>query len=126
MHNEREIYNLKFKMKKALKVIPFLGIFIIITSALKKQWELKENAIEVEGVITKYYKIGQKRYLKYEFLVEGKVYSGEVRVNGFKCSDGAEGCLGKKFIVRYSSINPENNDIDIGVYNRYKLTKRLF
>lgn len=92
----------------------------------KKELDFKENSIKVEGVITRYYKVGQKRYLRYEFLVKEKVYHREIRVNSFKCSDGRDGCLGSKFIVSYSSVNPENNDINIGVYNKYKLTKRLF
>ncbi len=103
-----------------------MGFLSFLFYILKKEWELSKNSIEVEGVITKFYKNGQKNFIDYEFYVQKKIYSGRVGVYPFKCHNGVNGCVGHKFTVKYSKNDPDNNDIDLGIYNDFKTRTRIF
>ncbi|CAL2094638.1 hypothetical protein [Tenacibaculum sp. 190524A05c] len=86
-----------------------------------------ENLSYTKGKITDYYNVGGKKYIQYTFYVKGKKYIGRSRVSVFKCSDGTEGCVGKVFKILYSSKNPDNNDIFLNQYQKYKFIRtRLY
>ena len=94
-----------------------LSIAIFVFSREK---ELSEAGIYTDGKITEYYYVGAKSYVKYTFKVENKNYFGVQRVYPFKCENGIYSCVGKEFRVIYSYENPNNNEIDLGDYNKYK------
>lgn len=112
---------------------PFAFIFVIlmvgglIVYEYQKNKDFIENLSSTKGKITKYYNVGGKKYIQYTFYVNGKKYTGESRVSVFKCSDGTQGCIGKEFRIFYSSKNPDNNDIQLEKYQKYKFSKtRLY
>jgi hypothetical protein len=100
------------------------GLFLFI---YQKDKDFIENLSSTRGKITNYYNTGGKKYIEYSFFVRGKQYKGRVRVSSFKCSDGTKGCVGKDFKILYSSKNPNNNDIYLEKYQKYKFSKtRLY
>ncbi|WP_299122592.1 hypothetical protein [uncultured Tenacibaculum sp.] len=107
-----------------LFVILILG-FIGYHSVTKSN-DLIDNGVVTEGEIIGGHYIGGKFYIKYVFFVEEKKIIGEKRVTPFKCDDGSKCCIGKKVKVFYSTKNPENSDINLGKYNKYKVGKRLY
>lgn len=106
------------------KIFFFLILSIIIISFFynsDKKKELKKNLVYTECRVIDFVYYGKTNYyLKYIFFVDGFKFTGEVITSYFKCSDESEGCIGKKFRVGYSKINPKNNEIDLEVYNKYK------
>ncbi|WP_405567156.1 hypothetical protein [Polaribacter sp. Asnod6-C07] len=107
-------------------IIVFIIIGLISFKHIKEHKELSENQSYTEGKISDYYYIGAKTYIKYIFYVDRKKYTGEERVYPFKCENGIYGCVGKTIKVFYSSKNPNNNEIDLGDYNKYRPNKIRF
>ena len=113
------------KQDKTIVVVIFLAILSMIVYSYSRSKEIRDYGVKTEATIIDFYKGGGKYYIKYVFYVKNKKYVGETRSAFFKCDNGVEGCVGKKFIVTYSSINPSNNEIDLGKYNKYRPTKIL-
>jgi len=59
-------------------------------------------------------------YVEYEFSVNLRIYKGKALTTYFECENGAQGCVGSTFKVGYQKGNPSNNEIDLGIYNKYK------
>ena len=107
--------------KDRIAILAVVGIIIsIVLYRYKKNEELNEYILYSKAEIVDYYNVGGKKYLKYEFYINNVKYQGEQRVNAFVCENGIEGCVGEKFTVEYSSKNPNNNEIDLGKYNKFK------
>jgi hypothetical protein len=109
------------------KFLPLIGIILIFLILFlmdyKEQSELKENKISTTGKIIKIKSKYQARYsLVYEYYVNDKKYEGSVGITPFDCDSGKRGCVGSEFTVYYSSINPENSRIDLGMYEEFKTT----
>ncbi len=114
------------KKKDKIVVITLFSIFLfIIIRALFLEYDLKENKAVTEGKIISIYKVGYKSYIKYIYKVHKKWYTDEMHVNSFKCSDGTEGCVGRKFLVYYSKKNFTNSDMHLGIYEKYKRRTRI-
>ncbi|MBU2940474.1 hypothetical protein KO494_13080 [Lacinutrix sp. C3R15] len=67
-----------------------------------------------------------KNWVTYKYSVDGIEYEGQEAVSSFKCDEednNKKGCVGMTFKVVYSKRNPEISEINLGKYNKYKLTK---
>ncbi|CAM1365179.1 conserved hypothetical protein [Tenacibaculum litoreum] len=116
-------------MKKdhLLLMLFFTVIISIITYIFIKEKELSDHKAYSEGKIVKHFKTGEKHYIKYIFKVNGKFQEGEAKVYPFKCDDGTDYCVGKKFPVIYSYIDPSNNEINLGKYSKFRPNRiRMF
>ena len=113
----------KDKFAFVLVIVILLGI---LGHSFFEEKELSENKAYGKAKIIDYYNVGGKKYIKYIFYVGKKRYFGEKRVYSFKCSNGSKGCVGEKFKVIYSSSDPENNEIDLGKYNKFRPTRVRF
>ncbi|MFY7670156.1 hypothetical protein ACOSP6_03640 [Tenacibaculum sp. MEBiC06402] len=115
-------------MKIGDKLVFFAVVLIVVgilVNTLINEKELAENKKFTTGKIIEASYTGGKYYIKYSFKVKNKKYYGEVRTNFFKCDNGIDGCLGENFEVIYSGINPNNNDINLGKYNHFKMRNRI-
>lgn len=62
--------------------------------------------------------------LEYEYLIGNKEYKNSVcGMSKFYSSEGVLGCVGYKFIVKYSKSNPIISEIDLKGFNKYKPIK---
>ena len=100
------------------------GIFVVIRSIYYEN-DLSKNKMSTNGKIIDYYKVGQRNYIKYIYRVNRKWYNNEINVYPFKCEDGTEGCVGRKFLVYYSNKNFTNSDMHLGIYEKYKRRTRI-
>lgn len=115
------------KKDSILGLIFALGLIGFISyDSLKKSNDINEKGIITQGKIIDEYFVGGKHYIKYEFYVNNKKYTGEDKVAIFKCDDGSICCVGNKFNIRYAKNNPNNSDIDLGKYNKYKTRTKLY
>lgn len=106
-------------------VIVFLIILAMLIYSSSRSEELVNYGVKTEATVVDFYRVGGKYYIKYVFYVKDKKYEGETRSAFFKCDNGIKGCIGEKFTVTYSRINPTNNEIDLKKYNKYRPTKIL-
>jgi len=117
-------------MKKNDNLIGLILAFAIITfsiyHSINKTNDIIKNGIKTQAKIIDEYYIGGKHYIQYEFFVGKKKYTGEEKTAKFKCNDGTLCCVGKNFVVTYSSKNPNNSFIDLGKYNKYKSRTNLY
>ncbi len=80
-----------------------------------------------KGKVVSYFNVGSKKYIKYLFYVKNIKYYNETKVYPFKCKDGTNGCVGKKFTVVYSELDPSNCEINLGIYEKHRPNRlRLF
>ena len=113
------------KKKSQIYIITILlGIVIVygVTISIKRSEALKEYGV-TEAVIKDFHSCNYSYCLEYKYEVNGKKYSDWVKTEYFKCQDGTEGCLGKKFKIKYSLKSPEISEIDLKEYNVHKLKK---
>ena len=109
-------------MKKIAIVLGFLiVVFIIAFNQYNRQLDILNNKRKTVGIITEEVGVYKARYrIKYSYNVEGKKYYGEVSTSSFECDDGTKYCIGKEFVVYYSSNDPKKSVIDLGKYEKYK------
>nr|WP_321235551.1 hypothetical protein [uncultured Psychroserpens sp.] len=121
----------EIKLKKE-SVLIFIS-FIIIASIAYYFFNYKpRKELELYGAFTSARIInyssgsGSSHWVKYSFEVDGVKYIGNRSVSGFSCDEvnnKRRGCVGYTFRVKYSTRNPEVNEIDLGKYNTHKLIK---
>lgn len=82
-------------------------IYIIVGLVLKDQRakSLRENKEVVKGVVSEYYSISFSYYYKYEFSVDGKIYTGSERRN----PKSEYPCIGDSILIEYDVLYPNNN-----------------
>lgn len=106
-----------------------LGFFIVLIIAGYFYNKLKYNELSKNGKITEAividfrYRSSALYKIIYKYNVNGIEYINSRAVSSFKCEESYnnnEGCVGMKFKIRYSSKDPNINEIDLGKYNRYK------
>lgn len=114
----------KYRFVIALFVIGIIGVMSFGTY---EEWELKRTRKLTKGIITdiSYFKRG-KYSIHYVFLVKGRKYRGKTNTHYFECIEDEKQCIGKKFKVAYSSENPDNNEMNLGNYEKYKSRMRFF
>lgn len=118
-------------MSEKKKKIIILGIFVIfiisgiIYNTIQKR-ELYENLMLTKGTVVDFTFSNNNYMLQYKYVVSGKVYRNTESMDYFRCLDGTPGCKGKKFVVKYSSKNPNNSKIDLGKFNKHKLKSPSF
>ncbi|MCX2744925.1 hypothetical protein OO013_13665 [Mangrovivirga sp. M17] len=110
-------------MRKQIKrIISFIFIAIMlffISSELindyRSKQDIEENFATTEGEIIDYYIVGtDSPYLKYQYMVDGKSYKKSTSVfSAFMGCEKSKECLGRKFVVYYSKVNPLNSKIDL-------------
>lgn len=112
-------------MKNIKLAIVLIFIFgVIVVSEIHNRREkksLEKNLKRTEAVVVDFTH-GSKSdyYVKYKFQVDLIMYQGKVLTSYFKCDDGTPGCQWKSFEVGYDANDPNNNDIDLGRYNKHK------
>lgn len=106
-----------------------LGFFIILIIAgyfynKLKYDELLENGKITEASIVGFrYRSSALYKIIYKYNVNGIDYINSRVVSSFRCEEpnnNNKGCVGMKFKIMYSSIDPNINEIDLGRYNKYK------
>ena len=114
--------------KDKIIVIIILTICIsVMAFGFFKEHELAENKAYTNGKIIRHIKTGQKNYIKYGFYVNNIKYYSEKRVYSFECDNGVKWCIGQEFKVTYSTVDPNNNEIDLGKYNKFRPNRvRMF
>ncbi|MBC9795848.1 DUF3592 domain-containing protein [Sinomicrobium weinanense] len=114
-------------MKDKLGHIALTIIALTVILGVFYQYYQQKNIIkykqETIGTVVEFqnHSAGRSGIL-YEYVVNGKKYTGQVGINKFKCGNGKWGCVGEKFKVYYSSKNPKYSKIDLGKYEKYKAT----
>ena len=107
-----------------MSLIGIMLMFLIATfiyfEKVRKEKEVEKFKIETIGKIIDFNHSNTSYYLTYEFYYGGRRYENTINVSYFKCFDGTVGCKGKEFTIFYSSINPNNNTIDLKEYNGFK------
>lgn len=108
-------------------IVAFIIILFVILFNFYKEKDLSDNKVFSKAKIIDYFNVGGKKHIKYMFYVNKKRFLGETKVYPFKCDNGIGGCVGEKFKVRYSSKDPNNSEIDLGKYNKFRPNRiRLF
>ena len=98
-------------------------VTIIVTSIHhnREKKSLKQNLKRTEAVVVDFtHGSRTDYYVKYKFQVDLIMYEGKVATSYFKCDDGTPGCKWKSFEVGYDVNDPNNNEIDLGRYNKHK------
>jgi hypothetical protein len=120
-------------MTKKQQKFLFLGLFLLligfgIYQNTDKFYSLKKSGKVVEMVIIDYKFVYKATYnITYKYVVDNKEYIGTCRTSYFKCENGKDGCLGKKFKVIYLPKDPSINEVILGKYNKFKKeSPRLF
>ncbi|MDB2555598.1 hypothetical protein N9X55_02520 [Flavobacteriaceae bacterium] len=115
---------MKSKTQNTILAIGLISLCLwLLIRAIYIQVDVKNNKEVTTGKIIKLTRGYQARYgLIYEYNIEGKRYTGQIGIDPFLCDDGTKNCVGKEFVVYYSSKNPENSRIDLGKYEKYKTT----
>jgi len=82
-------------------------IYIIVGLVLKEQRakSLRENKEVVKGVVSEYYSISFNYYYKYEFSVNGKIYTGSEKRN----PESEYPCIGDSILIEYDALSPNSN-----------------
>jgi hypothetical protein len=100
-------------------VIIFMIIFISFTinhaiSEKEIYDEIERYKKETVGTITKYKRDGYSgRITYYEYHVDGRRYEKQAReIKWFRDCLKTKWCIGKKYVVSYSSKNPSNSVIN--------------
>ncbi|CAM1363038.1 hypothetical protein [Tenacibaculum xiamenense] len=115
------------KLDRILGVTAALCLLVfIVYHSISTSNDLIDNGVVTKGKIFDGHYVGGKFYIKYYFYVANKKYVNERRVSTFVCDDGTKCCIGKEVKVFYSKKNPENSDVNLGKYNKYKMGKKLY
>lgn len=116
--------------KKKEKVIILSSIFLIlILGTFYNAYidnDINSNLGITKGKVIDYSFSNNKYIVKFEYIIAGIKYQGQESTIFFKCDNGVPGCKEQNFIVKYSTKNPNNCEIDLGKYNRKKLTRPTF
>jgi hypothetical protein len=101
-------------------VITTLLVVIMIYRMVITYWDYLEINLNKEvtnGVVVDYYDVGiDNVFLEYEYNVYNKEYNKTIRValgSGLGDCSVSKKCIGRKFVVYYSSKNPEKSEIDL-------------
>ena len=80
----------------------------------KDNYEIDANSATTEGEIIDYYIVGaHSPHLTYKYVIDGKEYKQTLALaSKFRGCEENKDCIGRKFVVRYSIINPEKSKID--------------
>ena len=108
-------------------IIVLIAIVLVGISAyhLVKDTSVSDSGQYTTGRILDVRHLNKSRYaLDYEYLVDGKKYSGSVGVHYFDCTF-KNGCVGYVIDVKYSSENPSWSQVDLRKYDKYKTTVYL-
>lgn len=107
--------------KKIIGFILIVIIFIFLYIKREQSYnDLLENKETTIGTITDFSFSNYNYILYFEYHVDGVKYEKSIVSSFFRCDDGTDGCVGKKFKVIYSRIDPTKCDIDIGKFNKNK------
>ncbi len=107
--------------RKKIIVLSIIGLFLLgglIYNSIRSEY--LANGKTTVGKITDYHFCNNKYCGTYKYEVGGKTYEGHWSGSFFKCPDGTNGCVGKKFPVRYSVEKPNISEIDLGKFDGKK------
>ena len=119
---------MKFNRNNILVIFAFALVLLLILKQVYYQYEIKRFNAQTNGVIIKYERGSQGRYvLHYEYFVNNTRFVGTIGVtNNFVCDDGTKGCINKEFTVNYSEKSPQKSIIDLGKYDKFNRTVSFF
>ena len=108
----------------------YVGIISILLCFIAKQYiyylEVKNNKKSTLGKIIKYEETNRDYTLYYEYIVDGKLYTGKTSVAYFEDLRKGKFCVGCNFKVYYSSKNPDKSSIYLSQYEKNKRTVEFF
>ena len=111
------------KIFKVIMILIFLGFGFL---TFNESYDLKSNCKFTKGVVKGFeYKRYGKYSLTYNFYVNGRKHTGSTVTHSFNCLKN-KACLGNEFLIAYSDKDPDNNDIYLGKFERYKASVKFF
>lgn len=105
------------KISKADVIWLLAGVLLIVTVFTIDYLENKEidkNLGTTTGIVIKVYRVKLSTWYLYEYYVVGKKYKQDESASepkGMKDCYHNGGCIGKKYIVEYSTKNPQHSRI---------------
>jgi hypothetical protein len=109
----------KSSVRDKIEVVLLIGFIIFLSIYYTNDYFEKRKIYfdkgHTTGKIIDYYVIfPESHYLKYQYLVDGKLYTKNVpaSITFPKCADDKR-CIGKEFVVEYEKANPGNSIIDL-------------
>lgn len=74
--------------------------------------EIEKYAAETPGVLVDYHRLGKgERNSVFLYEVDGRKYRASSGMKRFRDCEDNKWCLGKRYLIRYSSIHPEKGKV---------------
>lgn len=94
----------------------FVILMVFCTYKVRESWqiddEIEKYAAETPGVLVDYYRLGKgERNSEFQYVVGGHKYLTSSGMKRFRDCEDTKWCLGKRYLIRYSSIHPEKGKV---------------
>ena len=94
----------------------FIGLITFAAYKTRESWqiddEIEKYAAETPGVMVDYYRWGKgNRESVFAYEVAGRSYRTSSSLKRFRDCEDTKWCLGKRYLIRYSSIHPEKGKV---------------